>query len=115
MSDAPHDQPASQHANTTVIDLSSLAANQAKSVIILTGDLLTTTFALFTSALSLVAALAWNNFVQAWLPTVHLLSRHDQVIKELLYALTVTVIAVASVALISSARRRIRGRNLMTQ
>ena len=115
MSDTPHGQPASQHADTTVIDLPSLAASQAKSVIILTGDLLTTTFALLTSALSLVAALAWNNFMQAWLPTVHLLSRHDQVIKEFLYALTVTVIAVASVALISSARRRIRGRNFLTQ
>jgi hypothetical protein len=97
-----------------VIDLPSLAAQEAKQVIIFTGDVLTTTAALLTSAMGLVAALAWNNFMQAWLPTIHPLNVQDPVIKDLVYALVVTLIAVLSVALISRVRKRIRGRNLFT-
>ena len=107
-------QPASQHhAGAHVIDLPSLAAQEAKQVIIFTGDVLTTTAALLTSALGLVAALAWNNFMQAWLPTIHPLNVHDPIIKDLVYALVVTLIAVLSVGLISRVRKRIRGRNLL--
>jgi Family of unknown function (DUF5654) len=114
MRDAPQGQPESQHAEAQVIDLPSLAVHEAKQVIVFTGDVLTTTAALITSALSFVAALAWNNFMQAWLPTVNPLSLRDPVIKQLVYALTVTLIAVLSVALISRIRKRIRGRNLLT-
>jgi uncharacterized membrane protein (DUF2068 family) len=108
-------QPASQqHAEAHVIDLPTLAAHEAKQVIIFTGDVLTTTAALLTSALGLVAALAWNNFMQAWLPTINPLNVHDPIIKDLVYALVVTLIAVLSVVLISRVRKRIRGRNLFT-
>jgi hypothetical protein len=98
------------HAN----NLPGFAAQQAKQVIVLTGDVLTTTGALLTSALSLVAALAWNNFMQAWLPTVHVLNRGGTVIKELIYAVAATLIAVLTVTVISRVRKRIRGRNLLT-
>jgi MFS superfamily sulfate permease-like transporter len=97
-----------------VLDLPSLAAHEARQVVIFTGDVLTTTAALLTSALSFVAALAWNTFMQAWLPTVNLPNLHNTVVKQLVYALAVTLIAVLSVALISRIRKRIRGRNLFT-
>jgi hypothetical protein len=114
MPDATQGQAESQQAEAHVNDLPGFAAQQAKQVIVLTGDVLTTTGALLTSALSLVAALAWNNFIQAWLPTVHFLNRGGTVIKELIYAFAVTLIAVLTVTVISRVRKRIRGRNLLT-
>lgn len=116
MSDVAHVQPESQDAEsqTQDIDLTRLAVRQAKQVIILTGDVVTTTAALLISAVSLVAALAWNSFMQVWLPTVTFLDLHDPVIKQLVYALSVTFIAVLTAVLISRVRKRVRGRNLLT-
>jgi hypothetical protein len=115
MSDAPQTQPEPHPVETPVIDLPTLAAHEARQVIVLTGDFLSTTAALITSALSFVAALAWNNFIQAWLPTVNFLNLRDPVVKDMVYALAVTAIAVASVTLISRLRKRIKGRNLLSQ
>ncbi len=115
MSDVAHDDLKTQdaEAETQEVDLTRLAARQAKQVIIFTGDVVTTTAALLISAVSLVAALAWNSFMQVWLPTVNLLDMRDPVIKQLVYALSVTFIAVLTAVLISRLRKRVRGRNLL--
>ena len=114
MADAPQGQPLSKDAAAQEIDLTHLAARQAKQVIIFTGDVLTTTAALLISALSLVAALAWNSFMQVWLPTVTFLNLRNPVIKQLVYALAVTLITVLTAALLSRVRKSVRGRNMLT-
>jgi hypothetical protein len=114
MSNATQAQTESTQVEGQATALPGFAAQQAKQVIVLTGDVLTTTGALLTSALSLVAALAWNNFIEAWLPTVHFLNRGGTVIKDLIYAVSATLIAVLAVTLISRVRKRIRGHNLLT-
>ena len=115
MSDVAHDDLKIPDAEVEAqeVDLTRLAARQAKQVIIFTGDVVTTTAALLISAVSLVAALAWNSFMQVWLPTVNLLDMRDPVIKQLVYALSVTFIAVLTAVLISRVRKRVRGRNLL--
>lgn len=114
MGDEPQGQPESQDAAVQVIDLTHLAARQAKQVIIFTGDVLTTTSALLISALSLVAALAWNSFMLIWLPTVTFPNLKNPVTKQLVYALAVTLITVLTAALLSRVRKRVRGRNMLT-
>lgn len=118
MSDAEHDQPEAEDDAVEIkdheSDLARLAVRQAKQVIIFTGDVVTTTAAILVSAVTLVAALAWNSFMQVWLPTVDFLNLRDPVIKQLVYALAATFIAVLAVVLISRVRKRVRGRNLLT-
>ena len=62
---------------------------------------LETTAALITSAFGLVAALAWNDTIKAAIALW--LSADDEVIGLLIYALIVTVIAVAATLLIAMA------------
>ena len=116
MSDVAHDDLKTQdaEAETQEVDLTRLAARQAKLSHYLyrrRGD--DQPAALLISAMSLVAALAWNSFMQVWLPTVNLLDMRDPVIKQLVYALSVTFIAVLTAVLISRLRKRVRGRNLL--
>lgn len=115
MSDVARHEAQSHHdeAKAQEIDLTRLAARQARQVIIFSGDVVTTTAALLISAVSLVAALAWNSFMQVWLPTVTFLDLRDPVIKQLVYALAVTFIAVVTAVLVSRVRKRVQGRNLL--
>ena len=110
--DEQQDQPGSQRSGTTIVDLPGLAAQEVRQVVIFTGDFVTTVVTLVSSALSLVAALAWNNFVQSWLPTVNWLNLRDPIIKELVYALAVTAFAVTSVTVLTSIRKRLKGRDV---
>jgi hypothetical protein len=113
--ETPHGQPTATHTPQQGIDLPGLAVQEARQVVIFTGDFLTTGVTLLSSALSLVAALAWNNFVLAWLPTVHFLNVRDEVPKKLLYALAVTTIAVTSVTVMARVRKRLERRKLVVE
>lgn len=64
-------------------------------------QLLETTAALITAAFGLVAALAWNETIKSIIDTY--LSSDDTIWGNLVYAIVVTIIAVAATMLIARA------------
>jgi hypothetical protein len=113
--ETPQAQPTATHTSQQGIDLPGFAVQEARQVVIFTGDFLTTGVTLLSSALSLVAALAWNTFMLAWLPTVHFLNVRDPVTKWFVYALAVTSIAVTSVTVLARVRKRLERRKLVVE
>jgi Family of unknown function (DUF5654) len=116
--ETPHGQPTATHTAQQGIDLPGLVVQEARQVVIFTGDFLTTGVTLLSSALSLVAALAWNTFMQMWLPTVGtvgFLKGRDSVTKWFVYALAVTAIAVTSVTVLARVRKRLERRKLVVE
>ncbi len=87
-----------------------LAQMQVQRVVVLTGNFFTTIITVITSAFGLVTALAWNKFIGDWLPTVNLFGVTDHLGKELVYALTVTVITVLSIGVVAVMRARREGK-----
>src|ERR1700746_1671302 len=83
-----------------------LAQMQVQRVVVLTGNFFTTIITVITSAFGLVTALAWNKFIGDWLPTVNLFGVRNQLGKELVYTLTVTVITVLAIGVLAITRDR---------
>ncbi len=69
-------------------------------------QLLETTAALITAAFGLVAALAWNETIKSIIDTY--LSSDDTVWGNLVYAIIVTIIAVAATMLIARALGKLK-------
>ena len=93
----------------------TLAAHQVQHVIVATGNLVSTVIFLFSSALALVAALAWNKAISDWLPTVSLFNLTNPIAKDFAYALLATVVAVVLIGVLSVINNRIKGKNLLIQ
>jgi predicted DNA repair protein MutK len=83
-----------------------LAQMQVQRVVVLTGNFFTTIITVITSAFGLVTALAWNKFIGDWLPTVNLFGVGDHLGKELVYALTVTIMTVLAIGILAVTRER---------
>ncbi len=93
----------------------TLAAHQVQHVVVATGNLISTLIFLLSSALALVAALAWNTAISQWLQTVSLFGLHDSTTKSFVYALVATVFAVVVIAILGAINNRIKGKNLLIQ
>jgi hypothetical protein len=93
----------------------TLAAHQVQHVMVATGNLISTLIFLLSSALALVAALAWNKAISDWLPTVKLFNLTDPIAKDFLYALVATVFAVVLIGVLGVINSRIKGKNLLEQ
>lgn len=93
----------------------TLAAHQVQHVVVATGNLISTLIFLLSSALALVAALAWNKAISDWLPTVDLLNLTNPIAKDFLYALVATIFAVVLIAILGVINNRIKGKNLLSQ
>jgi hypothetical protein len=92
-----------------------LAAHQVQHIIVATGNLVSTLIFLLSSALALVAALAWNKAISDWLPTVKLFNLTNPIAKDFLYAGVATVFAVVVIAILGVINNRIKGKNLLQQ
>ena len=92
-----------------------LAAHQVQHIVVATGNLVSTLIFLLSSALALVAALAWNTAISQWLPTVKLFNVSDPIAKSFVYALVATVFAVVVIAILGVINNRIKGKNLLVQ
>jgi hypothetical protein len=93
----------------------TLAVHQVQHVVVATGNLISTLIFLLSSALALVAALAWNKAISDWLPTVNLFNLTNPVAKDFLYALVATLFAVVLIGILGVINNRIKGKNLLVQ
>ena len=91
----------------------SMAQQQVRRTVDTASNFITTVVALLSSAVGIVAALAWNNAIAAWLPTVSLFKSDSTVIKDFYYAIVATIFAVVVIALLGIINGRIKGRNLI--
>jgi len=82
-----------------------LAQVQAQRVFIFTGGLLTAVITVFSTALGLVTGLAWNTFMQKWLPKVLKLDQNSTD-APLVYAVAVTLLAVIFIFVVAFVTRR---------
>ncbi len=92
---------------------STMAQQQVRRSIDTASNFVATVVALLTSAVGFVAALAWNNAISTWLPTVPLFNTKDPVLKSFYYAIVATIFAVIVIAVLGIINNRIKGRNLI--
>jgi VIT1/CCC1 family predicted Fe2+/Mn2+ transporter len=91
---------------------SQMAQAQVQRSIAATQHYLSTVVSLMTSAFGLVAALAWNNAIQAWL---HQYMAGNGVEIQFMYALVATFLAIIVIGILGfvSSRFLKNGRNLL--
>lgn len=91
----------------------AMAAQQIRRTIETTQNFISTVVALVSSAVGFVAALAWNNAISTWLPTIPFFSTHDRVTEAFIYAISATIFAVLVIGILGIVNARIKGRNLI--
>jgi VIT1/CCC1 family predicted Fe2+/Mn2+ transporter len=91
----------------------SMAQQQMRRSIETASNFITTVVALLSSAVGFVAALAWNNAISAWLPTINLFNTSSDVLKKFYYAIVATVFAIVVIAVLGFINGRIKGQNLI--
>jgi CBS domain containing-hemolysin-like protein len=91
----------------------AMAAQQVRRTIETTQNFISTVVALLSSAVGFVAALAWNNAISAWLPTISFFNTKDPVAKAFIYAIVATVFAIVVIGILGIVNSRIKGRNLI--
>jgi uncharacterized membrane protein len=91
----------------------TMAQQQVRRTVDTASNFITTVVALLSSAVGFVAALAWNNAISAWLPTIPLFNSNSDIVKKFYYALVATVFAVVVIAILGIINSRIKGRNLI--
>ena len=89
----------------------TMAQQQIRRTVDTASNFITTVVALLSSAVGIVAALAWNNAIASWLPTI--LHTKDTVTQNFYYAIVATIFAVVVIAVLGIINSRIKGRNLI--
>jgi hypothetical protein len=92
---------------------SAMAAQQIRRTIETTQNFISTVVALLSSAVGIVAALAWNQAISAWLPTIPFFHTNSAVAEAFIYAISATIFAVLVIAILGIINSRIKGRNLL--
>jgi hypothetical protein len=95
-----------QHPNP----LQAIAQQQVEYVVIATSTVATTIFTVLASAAGLVAALAWNTALSAWLPTIIRLD--DPLAKDFAYAGIATAVAAVTIILLGVVNNRFQPKHL---
>jgi Mn2+/Fe2+ NRAMP family transporter len=90
--------------------LQAIAQQQVEYVVIATSTVATTIFTVLASAAGLVAALAWNNALSHWLPTV--LPLDDPLKRDFAYAGVATLIAAVTIILLGVVNNRLQPKHL---
>jgi uncharacterized membrane protein YidH (DUF202 family) len=93
----------------------ALAAQQVQHVVVATTNFVSTLIFLLSSALALVAALAWNKAISDWLPTVRIFDLTDPLAKDFAYAGVATAFAVVIISILGFINGRLKGKNLLVQ
>jgi hypothetical protein len=96
-----------QHPNP----LQAIAQQQVEYVVIGASTVATTVFTVLASAAGLVAALAWNTALSAWLPTVVTLD--DPLAKDFAYAGIATAVAAVTIILLGVVNNRFQPKHLL--
>jgi hypothetical protein len=91
--------------------LQTIAQQQVEYVVIATSTVATTIFTVLASAAGLVAALAWNNALSHWLPTIIRLD--DPLAKDFAYAGVATLIAAVTIILLGVVNNRFQPKHLL--
>lgn len=91
--------------------LGDFAVQQAQNVVVLTSSFLSTLITVLGSAFALVAALAWNSAISAWLAVVF--PHNNHIASLFIYAGSVTVLAVVLISILGLLHKRIRGQNML--
>ena len=91
--------------------LQAIAQHQVEYVVIATSTVATTIFTVLASAAGLVAALAWNNALSHWLPTIIRLD--DPLAKDFAYAGIATVVAAVTIILLGVVNNRFQPKHLL--
>ena len=91
--------------------LQAIAQHQVEYVVIATSTVATTIFTVLASAAGLVAALAWNNALSHWLPTV--LPLDDPLKRDFAYAGVATLIAAVTIILLGIVNNRFQPKHLL--
>jgi hypothetical protein len=91
--------------------LQSIAQHQVEYVVIATSTVATTIFTVLASAAGLVAALAWNNALSHWLPTI--IKLDDPLAKDFAYAGIATAVAAVTIILLGVVNNRFQPKHLL--
>ena len=91
--------------------LQAIAQQQVEYVVIATSTVATTIFTVLASAAGLVAALAWNNALSHWLPTIIRLD--DPLARDFAYAGIATVVAAVTIILLGVINNRFQPKHLL--
>ena len=91
--------------------LQAIAQQQVEYVVIATSTVATTIFTVLASAAGLVAALAWNTALSAWLPTV--IKLDDPLAKNFAYAGIATAVAAVTIILLGVINNRFQPKHLL--
>lgn len=91
----------------------AMAQQQVRRTMATASNFVTTVVALLTSAVGFVAALAWNDAISHWLPTISLFQTNSDVVKRFYYALVATIFAIVVIAILGIVNNRIKGQNLI--
>jgi CBS domain containing-hemolysin-like protein len=91
----------------------ALAQQQVKNAMTTASNFITTVVALLSSAVGIVAALAWNTAIASWLPTLNIFKSNDKVTQNFAYAIVATIFAVLVIAILGIINGRIKGRSLI--
>jgi CBS domain containing-hemolysin-like protein len=91
----------------------AMAQQQVRRTMATASNFVTTVVALLTSAVGFVAALAWNDAISRWIPTISLFQTNSDVLKRFYYAFVVTVFAVIVITILGIVNNRIKGQNLI--
>ena len=91
-----------------------LAHAQVRRAASVTSSFVTTVVALISSAFGFVAALAWNNAIQAWINQTYSLGKTPDWRALVVYALAATALAIVVIAVLGLINARLKGgRNLL--
>ena len=91
--------------------LQAIAQQQVEYVVIATSTVATTIFTVLASAAGLVAALAWNNALSHWLPTI--IKLNDPLEKDFAYAGIATLVAAVTIILLGVVNNRFQPKHLL--
>jgi Mn2+/Fe2+ NRAMP family transporter len=91
--------------------LQAIAQQQVEYVVIGASTVATTIFTVLASAAGLVAALAWNTALSAWLPTV--IQLNDPLAKDFAYAGIATAVAAVTIILLGVINNRFQPKHLL--
>jgi Family of unknown function (DUF5654) len=91
--------------------LQAIAQQQVEYVVIGASTVATTIFTVLASAAGLVAALAWNTALSAWLPTIVKLD--DPLAKDFAYAGIATAVAAVTIILLGVVNNRFQPKHLL--
>ncbi len=108
--------PATSAANQPEdFSVQTLAAHQVQHIVVATSNVISTLIFLLSSALALVAALAWNKAISDWLPTVQWFNVRNPLAKDFAYALVATAFAIVLIGVLGFVNGRLKGKNLLLQ